>query len=122
MTAFEPNIYGRMYSVAPLPYGGTHCLFAFTVAITASMNFSFGNFGMTSLSQDCIMRSALRSGRKVTMRPSSVVYALSPSKQDCEYWRTPAHSVMTTLSSVVSFPLSHLPFLKLATKRLSVLM
>ena len=45
------------------------------------------------LQQELTIRAAFRSGRKVTMWPSSVVYAFIPSKQVCAYCRTPAHSV-----------------------------
>ena len=45
------------------------------------------------------MRAAFKSGRKHTILPSSVVYALSPSKQVCAYCSTPAHSVIVTVAS-----------------------
>lgn len=68
-----PNIYGRTYRVAPEPYGGTYASFALIVCTTASTKRSSGNTGISSLLAEFARRSALRSGRKVTICPSSVV-------------------------------------------------
>ena len=46
---------------------------------TASTNLSSGNAGISSLFAESAIRFAFKSGRKITMRPSSVVYAFIPS-------------------------------------------
>ena len=64
---------GLIYKVAPVPYGGTHSLLAFTTCIQASINFSTGTCGIRSLSQLSFIRAAFLSGLNNWILPSLVV-------------------------------------------------
>ena len=117
ITGPEPKRHGRTYSVAPVPYGGTHAAFAFTVSSRARRNISVDTSGIMRRRAEFCILSALSSGRNVTMLPSFHVYALRPSKHVCAYCITPAHSEMVILSSVVRAPSFHLPSFQSAWKR-----
>jgi len=58
----------------------THRLLARTVCFTALTNWSTDGDGIHILSAPLFMRRPFSSGRNKSIRPSSVLYALSPSK------------------------------------------
>lgn len=62
----------------------TQRLLAMTVCFTASTNSWVEGEGMHILSAPIFIRRAFSSGRKSTIRPSSLLYALRPSKSP---WR-----------------------------------
>ena len=72
MTLFVPIMNGRMYRLAPVPYGGTKSAFAATTCFTASTNLSTGKGGISSRAALSAMRLAFMSGRKQTICPSLV--------------------------------------------------